>query len=174
LPENISDLIEALKADDVEIRREAAKKLGELKAVEAVPALAERLYTMHEVVLEALKAIGQPCLEKLFITLEKGEFSDRVLAAAALGYIQDASAIPYLIKVLCEEPMCDVTWEAAMALARFGNAAVPSLVHILDHDCDEDAVIAALEKIGTPKALAAVAEWELLKPFFPSFNLWRR
>ncbi len=161
--ENITRLIDALMSEDEFIRWQAAQKLGELKAVLAIPVLIERLdpsYHMHRVALEALKAIGKPSVEPLLVNLKEGEFSERMLAASALGYIQDTSAIPHLISAICEDDMGDVTQEAATALVSFGDEAVPGLVEALNLNCDVAAVIEALNKIGSPEAVTAVKKWQ--------------
>jgi HEAT repeat protein len=164
MKEDIPHLIDALGAEDELVRQQAAQKLGELRAALAVPALIERLdpnYLMHQIVLEALKAIGQSSVEALLVNLKAGLFTERVLAASALGYIQDTRAIPHLVRTICEDEMADVTWEAAMALASFGDKAVPGLVDALQLDGDVEAIIEALNKIGSPEALVAVEKWKL-------------
>lgn len=162
--ENIPHLIDALGSEDELIRRQAAQTLGELRATPAIRALIEKLdpsYHMQQVVLEALKAIGKPSVEALLANLEEGLFIERVLAASALGHIQDTSAIPHLVRTICEDEMADVTWEAAMALASFGDEAIPSLVDALRLDCDVTVLVEALNKIGSPEALTAVEKWKL-------------
>ena len=163
-------LIEALKDDDNEVRRNAASALGRIgpAAEAAVPALIEALKDDdNEVRRNAAFALGRigPAAEAAvpaLIEALKDEDSDvQRRAAFALGRIGPAAeaAVPALIEALKDEDS-DVQRRAASALGRIGlaaEAAVPALIEALK-DGDRDVRRSAADALGRigPAAEAAV------------------
>lgn len=94
----VEPLIEALKGSNLEIRRQAATVLGEIKEKRAV----------------------EPLIETLFD--EEDEFI-RARSAMALGEIGDEAALEYLKKASTEDKTRHVKEEALYALKKFGDRA---------------------------------------------------
>jgi HEAT repeat protein len=127
-------LIDALRDDNAEVRGFAAGALGECGDARAVEPLINALHDDSEWV--------------------------RGIAASALGECGDARAVVPLLNTLCDYDKT-VRFCAADALGRLGDArAVEPLIAALRGDDERvwDAA-SALEKIGTPEALAAVQAW---------------
>ncbi|RME00354.1 MAG: TIR domain-containing protein, partial [Bacteroidetes bacterium] len=99
----VTQLIQALKDEDREVRRAAA---------------------------EALMKIGQPAVLHLIQALNDEESDVRYYAAWALGKIGDAQAVPQLIQALKDEDR-GVRRAAAEALVKIGQQAVPQLCQAL-------------------------------------------
>ena len=138
--------VRVLTEPDIEMSKIAADKLGDMKAVEAVPVLIE--------------------------TLEQRTTFVAVAAAQALGQIQDKSAIRPLIKAMRDHQDIAVQTAAAEALGVIGDRkdAIPALKRMVEdylkeHSNDRYSLtrgykrglfttcIAALKEIGTPDAI---------------------
>jgi len=115
------------------LRGAAARALGQLCAVEAVPALIE--------------------------TLSDSIYYTCAGAARALGQIGDARAVPPLIGLLRDDKEY-VRWVAADALRKFGELAVEPLLRWVREDSGRGVEMAALVlgKIGDPRALPVLRE----------------
>jgi hypothetical protein len=129
----------------------------------------------HAVRLDTIKALGatgdreavQPILEAL------NDPSKRIRGAAAqaLGQLQDTAAVPALISAL-SDVASEVRGAAAEALGQLqAEEAVPALIDLLADTKRStqkyrvgarrvyDVAAEALERIGTPEALTALARW---------------
>ncbi|MBL8161867.1 MAG: HEAT repeat domain-containing protein, partial [Anaerolineae bacterium] len=167
----VEPLITALADEDVYVRRRAAYALGQLgdaRAVEPlIRALADADAYIRSSASDALKQIGDArAVEPLIRTLADADEVARIHAAAALGRLGDARAIEPLITTLA-----DAAWHvrssSAAALGQIGDArAVEPLRRALDDRTEVgfgwrvwNVAHAALNRIGTPEALAAVQAW---------------
>ena len=110
------------RPDDLLVRRYLVLVLGRLGEKQAVPALIQaasaedpdtRLYAVW-----ALGKIGDPAgFETVLASSESEDAGARKMAAYVLGALGDPRAIPRL-KVLADDRVADVRWNAAIALAR--------------------------------------------------------
>jgi HEAT repeat protein len=129
-------LLPRLRSRSPERRYDAAVALGRTGDPAAVPALEEALSDpdpgVRWMVLEALGAIGSPALPVLTRLLESDDIDLRWGAAVALGDIGDPAAVGPLALTL-EDKDRYVRTRAALALAAFGAAALPSLVAAAGH-----------------------------------------
>jgi hypothetical protein len=124
------------RAEDVAVRRYLVLVLGKLQERAAVPDLLvaardsdseTRLYSIW-----ALGMIGdRRALDTILDSSQSDDAGARKMAAYVLGRVGDARAIPRL-KVLLEDPVADVRWNAAIALAslqdRSGLSVLRSIV----------------------------------------------
>lgn len=135
-------LLEELSNPVESIRRAALIRLGELRLVEAVPAI----ITM----------------------LGDGSVLVSIASIWTLGEIGDARAVLALIAKL-QSPICSVRWFAASALGKIADsAAVAALIEKL-HDLERpdistsrvcDVAAVSLENIGTQEAVLALQAWK--------------
>jgi HEAT repeat protein len=140
----LQKLFQEVKDDDPRVRRYLALALGRLGDPAAVPVLLEALHDegteAHPVdpetrvyALWALGAIGDPAaLPELRARAKDEDAGLRKTAIHALGGIPGAEARAALLAGL-EDGVEDVRWNAALALARRGEAAaVPVLLQMTD------------------------------------------
>jgi len=131
------DLFQASREDDPRLRRYLALSLGEVRDARAVGALVgalgdpddqTRIYAVW-----ALGAIGDPSgAPALVPLLDHQDPGVRKIAAYALGSLDSSGSIEPL-RALLNDPVEDVAWNAALALARRGDhAGVPLLARMLD------------------------------------------
>lgn len=101
-------------------------------------------------------------VDKLIDKLKDPYWRVRFQSAIVLGELQSPKSVEALLLILNHDDNIDVQAMAALALGKIGDQrAVDSLINLLS-DSDIDLlfnIIRALERIGTPKALAAVEEW---------------
>lgn len=156
--------------------RAAALALGQLGAVEAVPALL-KVMQHEDVVLRfaAVAALGQlrdaRAVDALLYALHDPDTSVQKQAVRALSQIGDPRALPALVEALGDSRLA-VRGMAAEALSWFADAAtVPALIEALwdarsrnpqpdEHPNPVHAIIEALEVIGTAEAQAAIDDWQ--------------
>ncbi len=156
-----------------DVRSGAAESLGKLGDVRAVDPLINTLKDEDKRVRRnAVKALGKlgdvRAVDPLINTLKDEDKHVRRNVAEALDKLRDVRAVEPLINALKDEDKW-VRRDAAFALGELGDVrAITPLTQLLsdnaratsysrDRVCDVAA--RALEKIGTPEALAAVAEW---------------
>jgi HEAT repeat protein len=170
-------LITALGDISPKVREAAAGSLGRIGEAGAVMGLIEALRDADRGVrLSAawsLGAIGDDrAAQGLLDILHDPDRDVRLNAAWALGAISDApgDVLPGLVEVLQDED-AELRGSAAEALGKIGHMdAVPALIEGLSDNGELvliaragtrvcDMVADALERIGTPKALAAVEAW---------------
>lgn len=157
------------------IRKSADATYAAALGRKALPKLREALYHPNEEVRQAaawaLGEIGDTfVLPDLLAALGDPDWLVRRNVIAALVKLGDAAAVPRLLPVL-SDPDPRLRSEAAAALGAFGaELAVSPLITLLsdEEECKLqkfealrvcDVAAAALEKIGTPAALTAAAEW---------------
>jgi hypothetical protein len=131
-------LFEAARDDDPRLRRYLALALRELRDPRAAgpllaalrdPDLLTRIYAAW-----ALGAIGDPRAAEGLVPLLQDEEADlRKVAAFALGALRDWGAagarVAPALRGTLNDPVEDVAWNAALALARQGDAAGLPLLH---------------------------------------------
>jgi HEAT repeat protein len=120
----VDPLIAALASSDRQVRRAAARILGEIGDPAAVAplirALRDPYTTMRTVAGTALVKIGLPAVEPLIAVLEDADLRVREGAAVSLGKIGDARAVDPLIAML-EDADVRVRSTATDALQRLGG-----------------------------------------------------
>jgi len=138
-------LFKEAEGDDPRVRRFLALALGRLGDAQAVPALVEYLTAVrsgegtdsetHIYAVWALGAIGDAAAVPELVALTTHDDPGlRKTAVHALGVFRSPEAIAALERAL-GDPLGDVRWNAAAALARHGNrAAVPVLEEMLDRE----------------------------------------
>ena len=126
-----------LKSEDIEARRDALMRLGNLKRPDASRVAANGLADVAPIVrVTAMHAIRfLPAAEATTLLLpllqDKSEFVRRE-AAYALGETRGRSAVTALVSVLLNDKEMGVRGAAAVALGQIGDeSAVPSLVQVL-------------------------------------------
>ena len=133
----VSALIEALDDPYYLVSGNAAKSLGRIGDVSAVPALIVFMESIGEDAARALGMIGDPTAIPALIEVLplKG-------AAYALGKIGDRSAIPALKDTLVQEIEASIeasdrggsyypNWESARALCEFGNGGLDAIIDVV-------------------------------------------
>ena len=138
-------LFDETKGDDPRVRRFLALALGRLGNAQAVPALVEYLRDVRRgegtdsetqiYAVWALGAIGDDAAIPELVALATHEDPGlRKTAVHALGAFRSEEATAALERALLD-PVDDVRWNAALALARHGHtAAVPVLEQMLDRE----------------------------------------
>jgi HEAT repeat protein len=136
-------LFEQAEGDDPRVRRFLALALGRLGNAQAVPALLEYLRGVRRgegtdsetdiYAVWALGAIGEDeAIPELVALTTHEDPGLRKTAVHALGVFRSEEATAALERAL-GDPVDDVRWNAALALARHGHpAAVPVLEQMLD------------------------------------------
>ncbi|MEO8391427.1 MAG: HEAT repeat domain-containing protein [Chloroflexota bacterium] len=100
-------------------------------------------------------------LRLVLVALNDSSVSVRMVAAAALGRMGEMGAVqPLLIALEDDEPLVRSSAVKSLGLLRNERAVIP-LVHLLNGN---DSLVSkysaeALERIGTPEALAMVEQW---------------
>jgi HEAT repeat protein len=147
-PQMLPLLIAALKDDSWEIRQSAADALGTLGDPQAVPAL-----------LEVLKDADGDIQRSAAVTLH------------ALGHHEGISALIALLNEQVGGISDEARFKAALVLVRINDDEGLRALRANDYFTESfisrlkplapnpEEIVHALEVIGTPKALAAVANW---------------
>ncbi|NDJ51954.1 MAG: HEAT repeat domain-containing protein [Chloroflexi bacterium] len=174
----IDPLLLALTDENMQMRRLAASSLGHIADDRVVGPLLRATHDAHWLVREAAVGglLGRQEQRVLVTALHAlGDERDRVRQQAVLllgqflpqGADQRARILDALGERLKADESVDVRREAARSLGYIGVVeAIPLLVAALDDEggivvdrvCD--AAANALERIGTPEALAALADWQ--------------
>ncbi len=105
----VEELVQALRDPSIEVRREAARALGEIGDPRAVPALLQMLHDpasgIRAECAEALGKIGdQSALNPLIAMLQAEAIEERLGAIQALRLLGDAQALPALLERLQQAP----------------------------------------------------------------------
>ena len=164
-PQDVESLVAALKDQNEDVRKAAARTLGDMgpNAKAAVPALIDGLKdeNLRFNAAIALGQIGTASIAPLIEALKDHEEDVRKSAASALGQIgPDAKAArPHLVDVL-EDENAAVRASAARALGQIGPI-VEAFLHLIDaledpNDHVSESAAHALEQIG-PNAKASVS-----------------
>lgn len=160
---NVPKLIKALQDPKMEVRLAAAEALGELKAPEAVDALAALFNDAEEEVLvaavQALASIGTESITTPMIAaLKLDPTPARLTAAETLGVLKAASAIDPLAEALNDSDE-SVQCAAATSIGQIGDekGSAP-LAGKLDAPSEKlkMACVAALGKTGGETGIAAL------------------
>jgi HEAT repeat protein/MFS family permease len=105
----VEELVQALRDPSIEVRREAARALGEIGDPRAVPALLQMLHDpasgIRAECAEALGKIGdKSALNPLIAMLQAEAIEERLSAIQALRLLGDAQALPALLERLQQAP----------------------------------------------------------------------
>jgi Uri superfamily endonuclease len=123
-PQAITAISAALSDSDEGIRAGAAVSLGELRAVEAAPALVECLADASPLVAnraaEALERIGEEAVPALCAALTDERDAVHIHAAKALAAIQSPQSVTPLCQAYLHDPNYLVQHYAAEALTAMG------------------------------------------------------
>lgn len=147
--------INVIKDSRGDVRRSAARSLGQLGDERAVPAIIEALKDSDEDVrksaIAALGQLGDVQVMPHFIEALKDTNRDvRMSATKALGSLEDARAVPPLLELLKDSDR-DVRKSAVLVLGQLGDAqAVRPLTEVLK-DSDRDVrknTVEALQQLG--------------------------
>lgn len=168
-PAAVPALVKALPDSYWMVRIAVVRALLEIGDASVVPDVAkllnDRNSTVREAAAEALGALGDAAaVPYLTHALGDSESFVRLAATSALGRISSQTAIEPLLKAL-NDSESNIRWAAAQAFTQIGGGeAVPELVKRLEDNqgpywedqkvCDLAA--AALRRIGTPEAQAAL------------------
>ena len=158
----VEPLSASLKHEYGDVRRAAAKALGEIGDPRAVePLLAavkagttDSMRDGSSLAVEALAKIGTPAIDIMVAALRDVEWKVRRAAVLALSEIGDPRAIQPLIATLMDKDD-DVRRAVAGALVKAGEPAVRPLIVVLE-DLNVDArrsAVEALGEIGDPQAV---------------------
>lgn len=163
-------LASLLKHKEQNIRREAAKALGELRDPSVVTPLVNSLVETDSIAflekVRALGSIGAPAIDILLQALNSKEHKIRKGAIAALGRIGDERAAKPIIRILKHESHLDMKLTEIRALGRIGSAeAIDQLIRelkksfekvrfpnfqIVTNQEDIEAIVLVLLQIGKP------------------------
>ncbi|HVD77264.1 MAG TPA: HEAT repeat domain-containing protein [Vicinamibacteria bacterium] len=179
-------------ADDPRVRRYLALALGRLGDKRAVPALVQAADPRGDTPADpdtqvyavwALGAIGDPEAIPILVKLAGSEDAGlRKAAAHALGSFPDEAARSALLTAV-NDPVEDVRWNAAVALARRRDpAAAPVLLQMMDRrhlatiadltaEQREEAVLQAVPAAGVVPAPALRSALEGLRDSDPSMKV---
>jgi HEAT repeat protein len=157
---DVAALSEALEHPNDAVADQAARALGDLRAADAIPALADAVRDRGgRGSIWALTQLDDPRLvPPLIVALRDADATARALAAGKLAQLGSGTAVPALLDVLRGDPDAHVREEAARALGILGDpAAVDPLLRALrsdrgDHVREEAA--AALGRLGDPRAVS--------------------
>lgn len=139
-------------ADEEKARRYMAQALGQLGHASALPALVEgaapwagetlpddvaaQVNTTRVYCTWALAGIGDPTMIPELIALTRDDSDDvRLVAVYGLGAMVSADDVVAIeaLKAALVDPSTSVQWNAALALARHGNAAaIPTVAQLCD------------------------------------------
>lgn len=157
------DLLQQLQSKNPKDRAESARKLGELKDREAVPALVEALADAGEARQDIIWALGEirdPSASRDLIPfLQHENWHLRAASAEALGKIQGGDGVvDALIKSL-DDQQDAVFWKAAWALGEIGDPGAfdPLRKWISGENTQRRWQSAwALARLGDPRAAAPI------------------
>ncbi len=162
----VARYVRQLSEMDAKARVDAARRLGRLGDVEAVPALRRATEDVRpDVRTEAARALGRlgdpEAIGSLAALLDGREWQQRRAAAEAIGRISDARGVRPLIKALGDSSP-SVALVAATALVEIGEPSIGPLIELLsERELDEDKLrhaTYALGEIGDDRAVEALLE----------------
>lgn len=158
--ENVQQLIQALRHEDVMVRLRAARSLGEMgvKAEPAIEALKEALNDQDQDVrlvakraIERIQLQGNPQLTQLIADLKAPDPLTRLRAAKALGDLGGAAApaLTALEQALADEDE-DVRRVARNAIERINTSGSPKVRQLMEQLKDPDALVrlSAAKQLG--------------------------
>jgi HEAT repeat protein len=159
-PDTFAQAIQDAGSPDAEVRREAARLLGEIPGDQAVaiPVLVELVRDEDDnvriIAVDSLVTLGEGAVEPLIGVLQDPDMSVRERAAYGLGQLKDPRAIQPLVTAM-HAGDSDLCWSAAAALGTIGGEAVEALIDLLrDRDASVRANTAwALGIPNDPRAL---------------------
>lgn len=162
-PSGVPDLVALLRDTDPEVRWAAARGLGRIGHVSAVPPLLSALEGRHplpiDLVIDAVSAIRDTPVSLLRQGLRSRSAPTRAATVELLGRFQAVAATSDIIEVLGNDPSMEVRARAARALGRIGSPrSVNSLLGCLMAGAPAVQVQAiwALGEVGADDAVPAL------------------
>jgi HEAT repeat protein len=164
--DRVSELIADLaQAQEVSVRENAARLLGESRDVRAIAPLISVLdgdhWRVRGAATEALQKIGPSSIEPLVRALKHKDWGVRESIVRTLGEIGDSRAVEHLIAALNDESP-EVRDSTAVALAKIGNSRAI-----------EPLVVLARESEMSPKLAEAIGKLcidEAVEPLIKAMN----
>lgn len=163
LPGGAESLVQALGDKSEAVRLAAASSLIRLGDAATAEPLAEALAHPGQLlparVAEVLLALGDKAVMPLIDALGKAEQEGQPLICEVLGQLEDARALPDLMKVLKESPFAKSRAAAAQALGNIqGGEHLQALVDALkdSHWSVRAKAAGALGQLGSPEAEPAL------------------
>jgi len=147
----VEPLIQALGAENPDIRENAAVTLGKIKDERAVQPLIEMLpdeeWEIEKAATDALIEIGEPAVEPLIVILrdENEDIFLQTKVIAVLAGIKDERAILPMIQALKEKP--ELQADLGYCLGLMGEPAVEPLIKALEDD-NPNVRVRAAEALG--------------------------
>jgi len=149
------EFIEIVRSGGADARREAATLLGEMKSIEAVPALLDMIQEDDAyaiVASEALGQIGKPSVPGLLTLLRKPATSQAKYVLQALGLTRDPQVFEAIVPYLQDK---DLSEYAISALGDLGEKkAMPLIIPFLSRQ--DHLLYPAVETAGKLKSIEAV------------------
>lgn len=166
-PDNIviDDPVANLSQPDRRIRLASIHMLAENPVPENIPLLIDRLadtdYEVREATCYALIEHGEDALVSTIEIMKTGSLKAREMAIQVLAGLPAKASIIALEHALIEDESAWVRIPATEALANIGSkSSVPTLIRALqdEHRDVYDAVVIALNQIGTLEGIQAIAD----------------
>jgi HEAT repeat protein len=159
----VQDLARALRDGSEVIQEAAARVLGRLKNVEAVPSLIRALKQtskkVRDTARQALVSIGEPAIPHLVDTIQKKRDEEiRRAAAEVLGQIRSPRAVKPIIETLRNVRSALAIYDSLRgALVSINEPAIPVLVEALG---DESPIVrqVAMESLAELQGIH-ISEW---------------
>ncbi len=133
MADDLQKLLDTLRTGNILQRRQAAYKLGQMQNPALVPdliaAAKDEDRTLRAFIAGSLASVGAPAVPRLVAALDDDVWTVRQTAVLALRHIADAQTVAPIIALAEADP----------------------------HEAVRGSAVNALEGIGTPEALAAVA-----------------
>ena len=159
----VEPLIADLKDKDVDVRKEAALSLGEIKDPRAVQPLIAILMDpdagVRRVALGALGPIGQPAVDPLIAILKDPDDNLRRVAAQALGGIRDSRAVDALMAALRGRDYAVIAGAPIFFVERGEPASEEILIDTLKKS-DDEMVASTFLNCGNAKLEKAARKWK--------------
>jgi HEAT repeat protein len=160
----VEPLIDALKDEHAPVRTSVVgslERLGDIRAVESlIDVLKDEKATVRIATAQALGRLGDArAVTPLIAALKDRNASVRRIAAWALGNLTDTSVVQ-----LTFDALSDVDKWMHTRVADLRQISAPAIAPLSETLYDSDKAVSvsayhALERIGTPEALAAVEQW---------------
>jgi HEAT repeat protein len=159
----VQDLARALRDGSEVIQEAAARVLGRLKSVDAVPSLIRALEQsskkVRDAARQALVSIGEPAIPHLVDTIQKKRDEEiRRAAAEVLGQIKSPRAVKPIIETLRNVRSALAIYDSLKgALVSINEPAIPVLVEALG---DESPIVrqVAMESLAELQGIH-ISEW---------------
>ncbi len=157
----LDPLISALLSEDWVVRMHASRAIGRLANPQAVDTLVlllqDKVPTVRNEALAALKAMGEQAVPPLLTALQEKDWRVRLKAIEALGVLGSQTAVQPLLDIVKNDPDTAVRQDAIRALGNIGDpSATGCLLRALNEPRLQIQAIEALGKIGDRNTVPAL------------------